>query len=389
MSAFRLAVDEFLTRATSSGNLQDLERAAANLQQRLRQATPEERDDALRRISAPLCEMHPIPAAKAAIVCGSIVEVGGDPHLSGPSLLVLLPGTLTKTVEFHEQCAQKARADGLLRDSEEDEEETAEENDDADEEEKAQPETEELAEKYIQAVYAENPETAWAYMGEREISLAVIAHLSRSKRLRAAARALPQLLEESLRHDRVYRGGHSFLTKMLMVLDDEPLLILDTDQNKGYRAAISAIPDNFQLHTVLMGHLFGDPDDGWIEAVGFDHEAVRHAMRHVCGPSAPVLTGAFNLWNWTGLRRDGTLPDAMGSSDHWIWNEGVPADIVPFEGLRVVILGQSPYERSWRGGLIFADMIPEFVVQEKLSAPEVKDWFRKLGAAAGQAAGRA
>ncbi len=169
---------------------------------------------------------------------------------------------------------------------------------------------------------------------------------------------------------------------MLLVLDDEPLLILDTDQNKGYRAAFSAIPVNFQLHTVLMGQLFGDPREGWIEAVGFDLTAVRHALSHVCDHTAPTLTGAFNLWNWTGLQADGTLPELDTASEHWIWNEGVPADIVPFEGLRIVILGQPPYARSWRGGLIFDGMLPEFVVHEKLPESTVKEWFRRLGAAA-------
>jgi hypothetical protein len=189
------------------------------------------------------------------------------------------------------------------------------------------------------------------------------------------------LLNKSLAHDCIYRGGHSFLTKMLLVLDDEPLLVLDTDQNKGYRITFSAIPDNFQLHTQLMGHLFGDPRDGWIEAVGMDTKAIRYAMTHICDQSAPLLTGAFNLWNWTGLRPDGRLPEAQSASDHWIWNEGVPADIMPFEGLRVVILGQPPYSRSWRGGLIFSGMIPEFVVTEKLPESAVLEWFRKLGAA--------
>jgi len=109
--------------------------------------------------------------------------------------------------------------------------------------------------------------------------------------------------------------------------------------------------------------------------------AIHHAMTHVCDQSAPTLTGAFNLWNWTGLQADGTLPKPGSASDHWIWNEGVPADIVPFEGQRVVILGPPPYSRSWRGGLIFNGMIPELVVTEKLTKDEVRSWFRKLAAA--------
>jgi hypothetical protein len=365
MSSAMAAVDELISRATTSGTLQDLQRALVQVHQQLPQMPARARDEALRRLGNGISRMHPIPAAKVAMTCGAIVERGGDPHVSGPALLALLPDMLAGADRFHRLCEEKARAEGVLRSTEDED----------------PPGVEELAQKYFEAIYAEDPEAAWAYMGENDVTLAVIAHLARSRQLRAAARGTPDLLRKSLDHDRAYHGGHSFLTKMLLVLDDEPLLVLDTDQNKGYRAAFSAIPDNFQLHTVLMGRLFGDPREGWIEATGFDMASIRHAMTHVCDDKAPTLSGAFNLWNWTGLQPDGTLPEPGTASDHWIWNEGVPADIVPFEGLRVVILGQAPYVRSWRGGLIFGGMVPEFVVTEKLPEHEVRAWFRRLGAA--------
>jgi hypothetical protein len=365
MSTLLAATDELIQRATTSGTLRDLQRATAQVNQALTSASAEERNEALRRLSADLPRMHPIPAAKAAITCGGIVEAGGDPDISGPALFPLLEGTLDGAIRFHELCAEKAAADGPPNGAEEED-----------------PPADELAKKYFEAIYAGNPEAAWAYMGEQDVTLAVIAHLARSKKLRAAARSVPDaLLKKSLAHDRAYRGGHSFLTKMLLVLDDETLLVLDTDQHKGYRITFGAIPDNFGMHTQLMGHLLGDPADGWIEAEGFDLAAVRHAMTHVCDRSAPVLTGAFNLWNWTGLQPDGTLPQPGTGSEHWIWNEGVPADITPFEGVRVVILGPPPYARHWRGGLIFSGMLPEFVVTEKLSGRAVAEWFRKLAAA--------
>ena len=358
-------VDNLVTRATTSGTTQDLQQAVAAVHQAIPKASAAERDEALRRLSSSLGQMHPIAAAKVAVTCGALVENGGDPHISGPALVSLVPGMLDALIRFHQLCEEKARGDGLLP---------------VKEKEKG-PDAETLARKYFQVIIAEEPQAAWAYLGENDITLAAIAHLARSKKLRAAARAMPECLTKSLDHDRIQNYGHSFLTKMLLVLDDEPLLVLDTDEDKGYRATFSAIPDNFQLHTVLMGTLFGDPREGWIEAVGFDMNAIRHAMTHVCDQSAPTLTGAFNLWNWTGLQADGTLPKPGSASDHWIWNEGVPADIVPFEGQRVVILGPPPYSRSWRGGLIFNGMIPELVVTEKLTKDEVRSWFRKLAAA--------
>jgi hypothetical protein len=130
-----------------------------------------------------------------------------------------------------------------------------------------------------------------------------------------------------------------------------------------------------------MGHLIGDPKDGWIEVTDFDRKPVHHAMTHLCDNNAPTLRGVFNLWNWTGLAPDGTLPKASLANEHWVWNEGVPADIAPFEGTRVVVLGPPAYNRAWPGGLIFSGLTPEFKVDEKLPEGVVKDWLRRLGAA--------
>ena len=168
---------------------------------------------------------------------------------------------------------------------------------------------------------------------------------------------------------------------MLLVLDDEPLLVLHPERKLGYRATISATPDNFTLHTVLMANLFGDPHDGWIDADGEDLRLLRRAVIAQGGESAPVVAGLFNLVNWTGVDASGKLATGKQSSDHWIWNEGVPADIRLYEGLRIVLLGDPPYQRSWRAGLMFNGMLPEFAVQEKLPASEVSVWLAKLAAA--------
>lgn len=360
------AIDALIKCATASGSMDDLQKAIGGVHDVLESASPEERNESLRRLNAALPKMHPFPACKAAMTCGAIVEFGGDPQITGLGLFPLLLNTLAGAAKFLQLCEDKARADGLLKDGD---------DDDA-------PSSDELFQKYIRTIYQENPAAAFAAMGEQDISLAVIAHLSRSKQLRAEARRIPKLLQQSLAYDRACRAGHRFLTKMLLVLDDEPMLVLDTDQNKGFKITFSGIPDNFTLHTCLMGTLIGDPREGWIEAIDFDLESVRRAMGHICGDNAPSLTGAFNLWNWTGLQPDGTLPAEQFENTHWIWNEGVPADIAPFDGMRVVILGPPPYERHWRGGLLFSGLVPELTITEKLPESAVKEWLQKLAAAA-------
>src|SRR5260370_19983142 len=107
MSTLLPAIDELITRATTSGTLQDLQGAIAQVHQRLDQVSAAERNEALRGLGANLPKMHPIPAAKIAVTCGALVEAGGDPNLSSPALLPLLPNTLDGTIQFHELCEQK------------------------------------------------------------------------------------------------------------------------------------------------------------------------------------------------------------------------------------------------------------------------------------------
>jgi hypothetical protein len=95
----------------------------------------------------------------------------------------------------------------------------------------------------------------------------------------------------------------------------------------------------------------------------------------------PPAVGAFNLWNWQGLLPDGSLPTGLNGKEHWIWNEGVPADVAPFEGQRVVLLGPSPYARTWNAGRFFPAMKGELEVLEILAPAQVQDWLSRIAAA--------
>src|SRR4051794_31006214 len=117
MSLFLSTVDELIARATAAGTLQDLKRAVDQVDRRLSDASPEERDEALRRLTAGLPDMHLVPAARVAMTCGAIVESGGDPDIGGLDVLSLLPDALDGAARFHELCEQRGRTDGLIPES--------------------------------------------------------------------------------------------------------------------------------------------------------------------------------------------------------------------------------------------------------------------------------
>lgn len=377
MSAFTDALDGFLAAVRSDGAwVEELNEHSQRFGGALTDATPAEIAAAQRALAGLFPNVRPVATGHVGISCGSLVECGGDPHVTGPALLDLLPHLLKNVSDFYELAYDRAATDAgiaaeIAARAAEDEgydldAYIADEMWDA------------LARRFGPELFETHPMAVFAHMADRFYSLGVIAHLSRSKELRAAARARPELLERARQND-AHLGGQSFLTDVLRVLDDEPLLVIHPAEGKGYALRISGVADNFQLHTLLAGELTGD---GRLSGDRPDPRVLALA-RGEGEPSERLhATGSFNLWNWTGVRADGTLPEGQAGSEHWIWNEGCPADIRPFEGTRVVLLGPAPYSRGWNAGRRFAHMPAECAVERELSASEVREWLARMARAA-------
>jgi hypothetical protein len=74
-------------------------------------------------------------------------------------------------------------------------------------------------------------------------------------KIRAAASAIAAK-QGDWHADDTTRGAH-FLEGLALVLDDEPLIVLDPASGRGFRLTMSGIGDNFQLHTLLADRLCG------------------------------------------------------------------------------------------------------------------------------------
>jgi hypothetical protein len=64
-----------------------------------------------------------------------------------------------------------------------------------------------------------------------------------------------------------------------------------------------------------------------------------------------------------------------------VWNEGAPADVLPFEGVRVLLLGPPSVTRNWNAVRRFPHMTGELVPERTLTPDEVRDWLARLAAA--------
>ncbi|HEX7163081.1 MAG TPA: hypothetical protein VF223_17840 [Trebonia sp.] len=188
-----------------------------------------------------------------------------------------------------------------------------------------------------------------------------VLYLSQRKDVRASLPERARLLAATQSvADHV--GTAHWLLGLLLVVDDEPLIVLHRQTGRGYRVTISGIGDNFQLHTLLAANLIGDESRGLLPGK-------RPTPAEVAAASDGDLTPP------KGINGNFNLVDAYGA---WIWNEGRPADIPHLDGIRIVVLDPPPYQRSWNAGRAYPLMRPIVTVNEILPAAEAASWLSKV-----------
>ncbi|GAB6898103.1 hypothetical protein [Kineosporia succinea] len=183
----------------------------------------------------------------------------------------------------------------------------------------------------------------------------VRTHLPQRERLTAAVGAVREIF-----------GSAEWLFKLLVVLDDEPLIVLDrgfAGTGRGYRVRIGGIGDNFQLLTLLAAALIGDPAEGLLPGRA---PSVVEVAAAGTGEDLQPDGGIRGSWN---------MVDANGE---WIWNEGTPADIPCLDGVRVVVLEPEPYTRTWNTGRQYPLMAPLLRVEGLLPEDDVVAWLAKV-----------
>ncbi len=399
MSDLLQACQRLLTSIRDGRPGEELDAAGAALQSRAEGAGADELDRAVQLIAEGLPDIEdPKHAGLAAVHAGALVEEGGSPAPLGPPVLRALPGILELAHAFEQRCLERLpeleeEPDDDLDEDDDDEDYEDEDYEDEDYEdddyedddlEDDDPPTPGLwidgrfvPMELAREVATEHRRSARGFDGRDFISRAAIACLTRDAGLRGQARQDEVLLDAIARFE-----PDSWLRPLLLVLDDEPLLVLCPETGLGVRLVIGGISDNFQLNTLLADRLVREGTEGpeW-GLPGRRPPAEEVAVADGSGPQSTdgTVDGQWSLYGWRALQPDGELPDEI-PVDHWIWNEGSPASIEPFEGLRVVLIGPAPYQRSWNLCRSFDALVATAEVVEVLTREETDRWLRRLGA---------
>jgi len=299
----------------------------------------------------PVCDVG--NAGVLAQLCGSFVEMGADPLQAIDAILGRLPEVLTLAGRFVDACVA-ATGDATN--------------------------PHECVQQHGVSVAARLPLEARALTAVHGVSLGTIALLSRSVEKRREVQQREDLLPLAMKLAPV-SGPASFLCKMVQVLDDETLIVLAPAQKLGWRVRIRGVADNFQLHTLLAGSVVGSAERGLYPQraeTSLDPRSVEVASFLPCREREASVSSFLQLLTYKGLRAAGTIAN---ESEHFIWNEGVPADIPTLDGTRIVLLTEASYVRTWNGGRIFRGMRGDLRLEETLTPAVVEDWLQRLRAA--------
>jgi hypothetical protein len=306
-------------------------------------ARPEEVDAALAKLVPVLAGIPFGMGGDLAQVAGGMVDFGADPAVALPTLVARAAEAMEQAAQF---AVQYEAAFGDLPNA-------------------GDPEViESTVERFVRTSPERGVDQQEAYLlvqawfaGNQWVQ--PVLYLSQRKDVRVALPERPRLIAAADAVREHIEAAH-WLAGLLLVLDDEPLIVLHRETGRGYRLTIGGIGDNFQLHTLLAAALIGDESQGLLPGQR---------------PSAAEIAAASDgeeLSPAGGIRGNFNLVDAYGE---WIWNEGRPADIPKLDEVRVVVLDPAPYQRSWNAGRAYPLMRPEVTVTGTLPPDEAAHWL--------------
>jgi PAS domain-containing protein len=153
------------------------------------------------------------------------------------------------------------------------------------------------------------------------------------------------------------RPDVDFLAKILRLQDNDVHIVLHRPSRQGFRAHLSGIPDNFQLHTILASALVPllSPHDP-----AADRPNERQVLAATTGmPVAP-------------MRAYFSMTDSEGND---IPHDGSPNDIPLCGGARVLVLDTPRVIHTWDVGRRFDHLLPQMQIWP-LTKEDREMWWR-------------
>jgi hypothetical protein len=295
------------------------------------------------RLAGLLSQMPPWYASVYAVVVGAMVEWEADAAECAPPILSGLGLSLKRATEFARLWRKRFG------------------------EEEDLPNPTAMPDGQVQDRLGPDFATVWhgPYFGWHTVdkweraSVAVLAN----PRVRRTLANRSELVELAERLEPEY-GDLQCVLRALLLIDDEPLLVMDRASGKAFRMRMSGIAGNYQLQTLLAGILVGG---GHLPGQAPSPEAV-----------ASSSTAAIDMNRLDELPHAAECFNFAEPSGRWIWSETTPSRIPVVDGIRQLVL-DPPVYRHWYTAVRFLPRVPGVLELEAVLDPaEAAPYFANL-----------
>ncbi len=182
-------------------------------------------------------------------------------------------------------------------------------------------------------------------------------------------------LKDQIHSVKIYATSTYWIDRLFEVLYDEPIVVIDVDNNRGFEGKMSGVSDNFQLQLLLMSmqEINENPSFGGPELSVLNGTGVQMTNS--------IVEGKWNMYNLDIINQDGWEEIKIGPDktydlqDLWIWGEGTPKEISVHNGRRAILLGRTPVKRSTRLQRTFKNVKASIEVEKVLSPDEINQWL--------------
>jgi len=343
-------IDIFKDNRTTQNKLT---KACQDFIDKIKACNPDEASNAIKRVADLILLPDVERASLASLICGNLVENGypaGDIYkVFTPRYKQLLQTAKPSLLYLRQQLAEKRN------------------NDDGDEVEDEFEMLERLTEER-EKQYAEEVNAIRAL--NKLYSCGIAAYSLNAQYMQQAAKELSEVLEFS-----EVSLGCNWLAQLFTVLFNQPLMVINTVNNKGIIAEMSGVADNVQLQQYLMAlpELLDSPSVITKEMLDVIQGTGMQSLNK-------SITGIWNLNNWEYVKHYQPSTDAGQTVDmqYWIWAEGIPADIHVFEDYRVIILTPPSYKRDFNVQRMFSALKASIIVTKVLTGDEITGWMEKF-----------
>ena len=317
------------------------------------QSDHDQRQAALDRLARVFENYGGAKAGYLSVICGALVEHGCDPAPLASPLFLRIQDILPKAIELCQRCESRSSeyhtGDATTATSDSQFKTVLERRSD------------------------EFPDLAAAWTDPDRFGPATVAVLSTSSQWRAMAHCFQQPLQQIMHRHQAAR----WIARLLAVIDDGQLLVIEPATLSGWPARISGVADNFQLQTLLMG----TTTDNGLDASSALSSSALDVARGIGPQQSPEeVVGRWNFYSWQALQPDLQLPiepDSAGQK-HKILDAGLPAEIPLFAGHHVLLLGPRTSPHCWASQRSFGHLKASLDCEPALDPESCREWLNRM-----------